>query len=329
MKTISLIIFLIVSINTKFILPQTITLKGKVFDEKKNPVKNISIRFSTIGTVTTTNSGEFIIELPEEITSVELEIADKEWLLLYPFDNRIIIPSNRNEITKIVVKSAETQKAEKLDYAAKNYNKLESLLKDIGVAKDELKNLVENYIKKEAPQYDVQKDSLRNAILNEKKREKFDIISKAILNYIGKLQNSKDDFKLITQLAFNDILATKTLIKSIEEYNNAFNEINNSKYIFQKDISEYWLNENLAEEFLITIDYALDEIHKPYILRLNDYIVGINKIVRNNISDIDEKDKLKINISDGISSIVREMEIRIPIFEKKANKLIIKLKDSI
>ena len=328
MKKDLLFVLLFITCLIKINYSQTIELRGKVYDEKKNPVKNFTLRFSTIGSITTTNSGEFIIELPDNITSAEIETENNDWTILYPIDRKILIPNDRSSIIKIVVTSVEAQKAEKLEYAAKNYSRLETLLKDIGVAKDELKNLVENYIQKEAANYDVQKDSLRDAILNEKKREKFDLISKTLLNYVGKLQNSKDDFKLITQLAFYDTAATNALKKSIIEYNGVFNETNNNKYSFQKDVNDYWGNDNLADDLSEIIDYAIDEIHKPYILRLNDYIQGINKIVLGQISDSDEKENLKKSITMGINSVVRELEVRIPILDKKVNNIIIKLKDS-
>ncbi|MEO8399344.1 MAG: hypothetical protein ABI550_05940, partial [Ignavibacteriaceae bacterium] len=311
------------------LLPQTLQLKGKVYDEKKNPVKNFTLRFSSFGNITTTNSGEFVIELPDNLTSVEIEVPDKKWTLLFPIDFKVPIPNDKNYVTKIVVASNESLTNEKLENAAKNYNKLESLLKEIGVAKDELKNLVENYAKKESENINVQEDSLKQAILNEKKREKFDIISQIFLKYIVKLQNLKDEFKLLTQLAFENSRAFQEIIKSIEAYNAVFNEINNNKFSFQKDISDYWENENLADNFSETVDYGLDEIHKTYILKLNDYIVGINKITTGQIHDSDERKETRENLSQGISSVVRELEIRIPIFEKKITTLIIKLKDSV
>ncbi len=322
------IVLLILTCLTKINYSQTIELRGKVYDEKKNPVKNFTLRFSTIGSITTTNSGEFIIELPDNITFTEIETIDKEWAVLYPIDKKILIPNNKNSIIKIVVTSTEAQKAERLEYAAKNYSKLETLLKDIGVAKDDLKNLIENYIQKEAAKYDVQKDSLRDAILNEKKREKFDLISRSILNYILKLQDVKDSFKLFTQIALYDSAVMKVITKSINDYNSAFNEINNNKYSFQKDVIDFWTDKYLSENLITTVDYALDEIHKPYILKLNDYLVGVMKILTGQITDANEKEKLRKSIAEGIISVVHELEVRIPIIDRKANNLIISLKDS-
>ena len=326
-KSFSLVLFVLIFL-TKINYSQTIELRGKVYDEKKNPVKNFTLRFSTIGSITTTNSGEFIIELPDNITSAEIETTNKDWTILYPIDKKILIPNDKNSIIKIVVTSTEAQQAERLEYAAKNYSKLEALLKDIGVAKDELKNLVENYIQKEAANYDVQKDSLRDAILNEKKHEKFDLISRSPLNYILKLQDVKDIFKLFTQIAFYDSGEMKIISKSINDYNSAFNEINNNKYSFQKDVLDYWEDKYLSENLVTTIDYALDEIHKPYILKLNDYLVGVAKILTGQITDAGEKEKLRKSIAESIISVVHELEVRIPILDRKANNLIISLKDS-
>ncbi len=327
MKKVLFLVLLFITCFIKINFCQTIELRGKVYDEKKNPVKNFNLRFSTIGSITTTNSGEFIIELPGNLTSVEIETTNSDWTILYPIDKNILIPNDRKSIIKIVVTSSEAQNIERLEYAAKNYSKLESLLKEIGVAKDELKNLVENYIQKEAANYNVQKDSLRDAILNEKKREKFASISKILLNYIVKLQDVKDNFKLFTQIALYDSAVMNVINRSIHNYNPVFNEINNNKYSLQKDVADYW-DDDLADELIETIDYALDEIHKPFILRLNDYLAGVAKILTGQINNSTERENLRKSIAEGVGSILRDLEIRIPILEKRANNLLIKLKDS-
>ncbi len=328
MKTIFSIVLLSLLIITDFIFSQTITLKGKVYDENKNPVKNLTLRFSTIGSITTTNSGEFIIEMPDNLNSADVETEDKNWTILYPIDSRVIIPADKNSLIKIVVSNKKIPQMIKPEEAAKNFNKLESLLLDIGVAKNELKNLLESYSQKEADFYKLQKDSIRNAILNDKKNEAFKVISKTLLSYVDKVQNSKDDFKLLTQIKIYNKDITENIKQSIEEYNLGYNELNNNKYSFQKDVDDYWKDKDLADSLMETIDYAIDEIHKPYILKLNDYTLDINKIVTGQISGADEIEKLKQNISKGIGSILHELELKIPTLEKKANDLIIKLKDS-
>ena len=328
MKAGILILFLFIFTFPGIISAQTITLKGKVYDENKNPVKNISLRFSTIGSITTTNSGEFMIELPDNLISVDVETEDKNWIILYPIDNRILVPSDNNGLIKIVVSKEHKPQSIKPEDAAKNFDKLESLLIDIGVAKTELKNLLENYSQKEADYYNLQKDSILNAILNDKKSEKFGIISRALLDYVGKIKNSRNDFKLLTQITIYNHEITDAIKKSIQEYNASYNEINNNKYIYQKNVKDYWNDKSLADSLLQTINYILDEIHQPCFLKLNDYILDINRIVTGQISDSEERSKLKESTSKRIESVLKEINIKVPAIEKKVNDIIIKLKDS-
>ena len=328
MKTFYVILIFFISLFAEILFSQTIVLKGKVYDDNKNPVKNISLRFNTIGSITTTNSGEFMIELPDELSSVEVETIDKNWLILYPFDNRVLIPADKNNLIKIVVSKTRAKKDLSVKEVVKNFKSLESLLTDIGVARDELKNLLENFSQKEANFYNLQKDSIRSAILNDKKNEIFGMISHALLNYVGQIKDSRNDFNLLTQISVYNHEITDAIKKSIEEYNSSVNELKNNKYVFQKDITDYWEDESLADSLLSTINFAIEEIHEPCFLKLNDYILDINRIVTGQISDSKERNKLKQSTSEGINSVLKQIDFKVPAIENKVNEIIIKLKDT-
>ena len=61
MKAIFIILILILP---AIISAQTVQLRGKVIDVNKQPVKNLSIRFTSFGEAITTGSGEFVITIP-------------------------------------------------------------------------------------------------------------------------------------------------------------------------------------------------------------------------------------------------------------------------
>ncbi len=313
---------------TPILSSQTIVLTGKVYDENKNPLGNINLRFISIGNIVTSNSGEFKIEVPANINLLEVETVGVEWKLVYPIDSRIPVPANKESVLKVVIsKSFNKEKNLKPEEIAKNYSKLEKLLTDLGLAQSELKTLFDSYVTKESGERDLSEEYLKTIITKEKRRDKFAAISEVLLKYILKIQNLASTFKLVSTLALKNSSALSELINSIEEYNSVFNQLNNGKTAYQNDISIYWENKNLPDEFISALDFGIDEIHKIYILKLNEEIVIINKINSGFIEDGDERNELQSKTIGAITLIVNELETRIPILEKKVNNLINHLKE--
>jgi hypothetical protein len=64
----------------------------------------------------------------------------------------------------------------------------------------------------------------------------------------------------------------------------------------------------------------IDEIHKPYILQLNESIRMINE-VKLKIGSEEEREEKKKKVRENVSFIMKNMEVKIPILESRFNEL--------
>jgi hypothetical protein len=64
----------------------------------------------------------------------------------------------------------------------------------------------------------------------------------------------------------------------------------------------------------------IDEIHKPYILQLNESIRMINE-VKLKIGSEEEQEEKKKKVRENVSFIMKNLELKIPILESKFNEL--------
>jgi hypothetical protein len=302
-------------------------LKGKVYDENKNPFKNLTIRFSGIASIVTTNSGEFIIELPDGVLSAEIELSDNNLTLLYPVDRRITLPSDPSYISKIVVgkKKAGTESNAEL---AKKYLRLEDLMKDIGLSQEKLRSLIDEFIKKESKDDNINEENLKQAVYKEKRNERFSVISSVISNYIIQAQNLALSFRNAAKFKFSRNEALSELITSVANYNLAFEQLNNNKFSYPGDVSLYWDNRELSDSLYETILFATEDIHKPYILSLNNDIANINMLSDPSFNDGDP-DKRKKEMIITIAAKLDSLDAGMITLETKTNYVLNTLRNNI
>jgi hypothetical protein len=156
--------FLILLISV-LVSAQSIRLKGKVIDENKQPVGNLSIRFTTYGDAVTTGSGEFIITVSQDVQYVDAVVRDENWQLLYPVDAKIPIPTDPDFVTTILVTKKDDENSN-LEESVKKYEKLEGLLKEIGSTSKELQDFLKQYIEIESRRLEIDEMKLNELFHN-------------------------------------------------------------------------------------------------------------------------------------------------------------------
>lgn len=303
------------------------SIRGVVIDDNKNPVKNFTLRFSTIGEVVTTQTGEFIMEVPDNISYLELSVDDTLWSILYPLDYKIPIPSDPNFVTKIVLTRLSNNN-EKIDDVVKEYKKLKDLLTEIGIQQNELKNLYETFVENESERTELDSENLRSAIQRSIKREEiFPEVSSLLANYNLKVQNLNSFYQNESEFAFVDTMANKELMNAINNYNEVFRKLYNDKASMENNIHLYW-NNQLEEKFSELLDYIFDEIHSPCILKFNPINTKMNRLVRGYITDDDEIIKTKNELKSSIQQITNDLDIKLPILQRRTNDLITRLQSA-
>jgi len=323
-----LLVALLIFLATVTISPQSIQLRGKVIDINKQPVKNISIRFTSFGEAITTGSGEFIITLPQEVQFVDIAINENEWQILYPVDAKIPVPADPNFVTTVIVSGNNTSAGISMDESIIKYNKLESLLKDVGTTNSELKTFLEKFVELEARRLEISEAELRQEFERKNRRDVIFVeISPALKEYILRLKNLKTNFEMSYELAFVSDSSVAHLNSAIRLYNPSFDTIYNNYNKWQKEISSAW-DENLSEKFATTIIFMIDEIHTPYIFQLNEDTKLINN-VRFRIGEGESRpDELKVEVIQSVSSILKNLDVKIPILENRFNEVLTRMQHS-
>jgi hypothetical protein len=323
----AIFVFLIL-ILPAIICGQTVQLRGKVIDINKQPVKNLSIRFTSFGDAITTGSGEFVITIPENVSSVDVAIVDNNVQILYPVDAKIPVPYDPNFVSTIIVSGNNTLAGTSMDESIVKYTQLESLLKDVGTTNTELKAFLEKFIELESKRLEISEAKLREEFERKDRRDAiFADISPVLKEYILRLKNLKTNFEMYYESAFISNPSVEYLNSAIRAYNPVFDTIyyNNNKW--KNNIASAW-DAVLAESFASSVSYMIDEVHTPYVLQLNECIKSIND-VRLKVEDADKSpEEMKSQVRTKVSEIMKNLVIKIPILENRFNEVLTRLQHS-
>jgi len=325
MKAIFIILILILP---AIISAQTIQLRGKVIDVNKQPVKNLSIRFTSFGEAVTTGSGEFIITIPQNVNSVDIVIVNDTVQILYPVDVKILVPADPNFVTTVIVSGSENTGETGVDESILKFNELESLLKEVGTTNTELKAFLEKFIELESKRLEISETKLREEFERKDRRDViFAEFSPVLKEYILRIKNLKTNFEMSFELAFVSDPSVEYLNNAIRAYNPVFDTIYNNNDKWKNDIATSW-NSVLAESFASSVRYMIDEVHIPYVLQLNECIKTINEIRLKIVSDEEKSEELKKEVRTKVSTIMKSLEIKIPILENRFSELLTRLQHS-
>ena len=321
-------ILLLITIFPTIISSQSIQLRGKVIDVDRKPVKNLSIRFTSFSDAITTGSGEFVITIPQGVQSVDVSLQKENMQILYPVDSKIPVPSDPNFVTTIIVSNNESSDVKNMEESAVKYKELENLLNDIGTTNTELKSILEKFIEIEAERLEISKAKLKEEFELKKKRDSaFGEVSPFLEEYILRVKNLKTYFEMFYQSAFVSDPSVEIINNAINEYNPVFDTIYYNRIKWQKEISSAW-DEVLSENFISSINYMVDEIHAPYIFQLNEVMKTINDVRLKINVDNKSSEELKNEVRSKVSSIMKNLEIKIPILEKRFNEILTRLQHS-
>lgn len=307
---------------------QSIQLRGKVINDDQKPVSNLQIRFTSYGEAVTTGSGEFLITIPQNVNILDVVIKDVSWQILYPVDAKIIVPADHNIPVTIIVSEVNNSGVKSMDESIIRYAELESLLKNVGATNTELKSFLEKFIELEAKKLEISETKLRQEFERKEKRDTiFTEISPILNEYILRINNLKTNYEMYYEQAFVSNQAVEHLNYTIRAYNPVFDTIYYNQNKWQNDINSAW-DAVLSENFATSVNYMIDEIHTPYILKLNEYTKSINDVRLKVEKDGKSPEELKSEVRTKVSDIMNSLEIKIPILENRFNNLLTRLQHS-
>lgn len=246
---------------TQPILAQGINYKFRVRYADYTPYKSSGFIISG-QRLSTDPQGVISFKCSEELSYVNIESSDlKQYEIMYPLEGKAILPKDPGTFIDIYIKKpagdpVKQIRAEIASTQASMQNKIIKKLEDESrKGYDKIVELLNN------------KD-IDESALAEGRMEFFPLISSALNNYVNESRNFNDAFLSLSGSLTNKG-AYEQLNGSIYAYNEIFNLLNANKDIYQQAIATYWNSKELSLKFSNLIDFAIEDLHRPFILEVN------------------------------------------------------------
>ena len=320
-------------IPSLFLLPllsyaQVEKYKFQVKDEKNIIRKNL-VLIANGENVITNASGIFTLTLNNSLINIAVQSPDeKKFVIRYPSSGIISLPRGAENL--IEIKIAEPTKADEANTAknqlADQITKIDKQIRNLKNDDEQLKKILLKRIDSlfaVGQKKNISRDELRTAReLMVGRDTSFPKISLTLANYINEAKDLSDALKL-ADMALTQQGARTQLIDAIKTYNPFYEELNGKKDEYEKNVGAFWQSKELSYNFLNLADFALNEIHRPYILPLNDLIEKMN---RYSMESGRKKRELKSEILAESKIITRNLDTRLVILSEKNNTLMTILK---
>lgn len=298
--------------------------KFQVKDDKQAVQKN-RVLIANGENVITNNSGIFVLTLSTNLFNIGVQTADeKKYVIRYPESGIISLPKNPGDVVVITIAAPNrNDQANALkNQLAGQITKLDKEIRNLKNNDEQMRKILLRRIDSLftiGQRNNINKDDLRTAReLMIGRDTSFVKISNTLNAYINEAKDLSDALKL-AEMALTEKGARDQLIAAIGSYNPVYEEFNMRKDEYEKSIDAFWRSKELSYNFLNLYGFALDEIHRPYILPLNDLVKMMNEY--NMKKNSKEKKGLKKKILDEAERATRDMDRRLVILGEKSNTL--------
>lgn len=306
----------------------SITFKGKLI-RNGLPVKRERVVFVNYGTAVTDDNGEFDKSgLPENVFEYELQF-DHDLVLTYPSEGRVSLPKDPNK--RVLVYIGEPKEKILYDNITSELSKITKSFKTDTAT---INHLIREFSVKEAKKYDLllQKSQLEYAILLEQakikseggRRETLSRTASIIDHFISRALDLKDELASNGSRVFNNEKMVYQLSSKIDNYSQAYEQLNKNREKIIKEVEDYWQDEHRTNDIRQLLAYALDDFHKTTMLRAN--------LVRDNIdafnNDIRKKKRKRIDIENDIKGVVFDIQTKAGTLESQKARVVQVLKDA-
>lgn len=298
--------------------------KFQVKDDKQAVQKN-RVLIANGENVITNASGVFILTLNTNLFNIAVQSADEnKYVIRYPASGIISLPKNPSDVVDITI-AAPTRNDQANTMKNKLANQITKIDKEILNLKSSDEQLKRILLKRidslfaVGQRNNINRNDLRTAReLMIGRDTSFPKISFTLNTYVNEARDLSDALKL-ADLALTEKGARDQLIDAIKTYNPVYEELNSRKDEYEKSIGAFWQSKELSYNFLNLTDFSLNEIHRPYILPLNDLLEKINRysIAKGGKA----KRELKKEILDEAERATKDLDRRLVILGEKSNTL--------
>lgn len=278
---------------------------------------NLKVGFGQFGSAVTRSNGQFETALPAGVADIRIEILDHYWTVLYPRDGRVPVPRDPQQVAEIIV--GESVETAALRLFAERHEKLAAGLESVGARQDEVSDILRQFVEEVTRRLEVDAASLQQAIDFQRSRiEHYPALSTTIKSYVLEARNLTGFFKRYGHIAFTDREVYMGLHDAVEKYNAAFDRLNNERLASEFRVATYWESEELRSDLRALYDYALGEIHRVRILQLNESLPTMHQALWGGLRDRPRIQRAQ----EDIDGIVRDLELRLPELDTRADRVL-------
>lgn len=300
---------------------QTTVYQFVVKDEKNNLVKDLLITLNG-ESVKTNSSGRIILPFRADAHQVSVELNEvAKYSIVSPANGLLNLPLNPNDITSIMVADKRVIVNQNLaNKIVSLQQKLEKLSKENASERNQIQKQLD-YLVKEGKKNNLSKSQLRTAReLLDGRDSTFPLVSATLNSYVSRAKDVHDAFETMAGYALENPQAFEAMKKTVISYNEVYENWNTQKSNFEKSINDYWQSKELALKYQNLADYALNEVHRTYILQLNSLLEKINAyaIEKNN----KKRRELKEHIISSIKEELPGLDSRNQVLGEKINSLL-------
>jgi hypothetical protein len=268
-----LFLFVLFNLLAAQAISQSVVYKFRIRFSDYSPLANAAFIISGQN-LNTDPQGIITITASNEISFVNIESANlKAYEIKYPAEGKAILPKDPSVIVDVyIAKPGPDALSAIASQVARSQSSFQSaVLKKL---EEESRNGYNHIVEI------LNNKNLDDAVFEKGRLEFFPLISGAMNNYLNESRNFNDAFLALSK-NLNNAGAYEQLNKAIYSYNEIFDLLNANKSAYEQAIATYWNSKELSLKFSNLLDFAIDDLHKPYILEINynyiDRLYAVNK----------------------------------------------------
>ncbi len=213
--------------------------------------------------LTTDPQGIISLSIPNQITFANIGSADlKQYTIQYPPEGRANLPKDNTVFVDIYVAKPEPDMLRRAvrEITRANAGSDALLLKKL---QEESRRGYDSIVVLLSRRSQPDEEALAAG-----RMEFLPLVSSTLNQYLNEAKDANDAFLALRNSLDNEA-AFKQFADAIISYNAIFELLNGNKSTYEQAINTYWKSKELAIKFSNVVDFAIDEIHRPYLLEIN------------------------------------------------------------
>jgi hypothetical protein len=238
---------------------------------------------------------------------------------LYPVNGIMAVPSDPAVRMPVVV--GKSERAYINDALAARFVQLGTTLRNNGVQFEASLDSLSEGMRRIINLLEIKESDMRESIEAQKHQAELrPVLLRTWDKYLLEIKDLRDAFRLVADFAARNRSAVQTLQSAVQEYNVAFDSLNNRRNAFLTSIRAYWETkaaEGLERDLADVYTEAVETIHKGYVLPLNTSLIVFQ---RAHMPDKPSGQQIATAVAEA-GLAVRQLDVRINVLDERYARL--------